>query len=118
MNSPRPGALELEFEGQLASLVGLGTHIGIDRRPQDLLRCLGGHLLDTHAALTRRHDHYASRGAIDHGAEVQLARDVDAGFDIDPVHRLPVRVRLNRDQAPAQPVLGEIPARLRDNQPA
>ena len=108
-NSAAAAPLKPELERQRAALVRLCPHIGIDRGAQDLLRCFGGHLLDLDAALARRHDHHAPRRTVDHGTEVQLARDIHARLDIDPIHRLPVRIRLDRDHAPAKPMLGEVP---------
>ena len=114
---PDLGAFQPERERHFPSLVRLGAHVRVDRRAQDFLRRLGGDLFYLHAAFAGSHDHHAARRAVDHGAEVQLARDVRAGFNVDLADGLAVGVGLDGDQALAEPAVGEIAHvvdRLRD----
>src|SRR5690606_7026178 len=100
-------ALQAELESQLAALVRLGADQRVDGGLENLLGGVLGDLLDVHAALGGGHEHDATAGTIDHGAEVQLLVDVGAGFDQDLADRLAIGVGLVGHQALAQPLSGE-----------
>ena len=67
-----------------------------------------GDLFDLHAAGSRRHEDVASVGAIEHDAEIQLARDGQGLFDQQALHFLALGAGLVRDQLHAQHLGGEL----------
>ncbi len=79
-------AFETEPEGETAGVESLHAGRGIDRKAQDLLRVLGRHLLDVHAALGRCHRGDAARAPVDQHADIEFALDVAAFLDIDALH--------------------------------
>ena len=81
----------------------------IDVHRDDLLGRLGGDLLDLDAALGRRHEGDAPAVAVDDGAEVELARDVETLLDVEAAHLLPLGARLVGDELHAEDLLGELP---------
>ena len=70
------------------------------------VRILGGHFLDLHAARLRSHKHQLARRAIEHDAQVKLAVDSRSLLDQQPLHLLPLRPGLVRNQLHAEDVLG------------
>ncbi len=100
-------ALQTECERDFATLIRLCTDKRIDRGADDLLGRLFRDLFDLDAAFGRRHEHDATRRAVDHRAEIQFALDVGAALDVDLADRLTVFVGLYRDQTLAQPLLRE-----------
>src|SRR5205823_2963900 len=86
-------------------LVGIGVGQAlhrIDVNPADLLRRLGGHLLDIHAALGGGHQHDLLRAAVDHHAGIELLLDVGAFFDQQTPHLLALGSGLVRDELHAE----------------
>ena len=81
-------ARKAEREGDLAALIRLVTRGGIDRLLDDLVRRVVRHRLDIHAALGRGDDRDAAHRAIDQQREVELAFDVAAFLDIEPLDGL------------------------------
>jgi hypothetical protein len=67
-----------------------------------------GDLLDLDAALGRGHEGDARGVAVDHHAEIELARDLAAVLDIDPAHLAPARPGLVGDQRHAEHLGGEL----------
>ena len=67
---------------------------------------VGGDLLDLHAALGRRHEGRPAGLAVDQHAEIELARDIAAVLDVDPLDLTPGRSGLMGDQVHADHVLG------------
>ncbi len=59
-------------------------------------------LFDLHAARRRGHEHVASVAAVEHDAEIQLARDGQRLFDQQPLHLLAFGPGLVRDQRHAE----------------
>ena len=78
---------------------------------QDLLRGLGGDLLDVHAALGRGHHHHPAGAAVDQHADVELAGDVHALLDQQALDLLAARAGLVRDQVHAEDLLGRLARR-------
>ena len=91
--------------GQVARLEAGQTDRRVDDLLDDLLGVAGGDLLDLHAAFGRRHHHHAAEAAVDHHAEVELARDVDRLLDEQPLDDLAARPGLVRDQVHAEDLL-------------
>ena len=65
----------------------------VDAELVDLLRRMGGHFLDVHAAFARGHQGDALRLAVHHHAEVELLPDVGALLDQQPLHHAALRGR-------------------------
>ena len=80
----------------------------VDRDLDDLLGVLGRHLLDLDAALGRGHEGDARGGAVEHGAEIELAGDVAAVLDVDALDDPALRPGLVGDQRHAEHVVGEL----------
>ena len=97
--------MQAEAVGELARLVGGEADGRVDDLLEDLLRVLGGDLLDLHAAFGRRHDDDAAGAAVDDHAEVELARDVDALLDEQALDHLALGPGLVRDELHAEDLL-------------
>ncbi len=95
-------AAQAQREGDLAALEGLEARRGIDRLLDDLLRRVVRHALDVHAALGRGDDRDPADRTVDQEREIELALDVAAFLDIEPLHRLAGRAGLLGDQLMAQ----------------
>ncbi|EAU64946.1 conserved hypothetical protein [Stigmatella aurantiaca DW4/3-1] len=102
------GAREAQAEGQLAALEVQEAHRRVHRLAEDLLRVLGGHFLDLHAALAGGHEGDARGGAVQRHAQVQLLADGEPLLDVDLVDRLPLGAGLDGLQLHAQHRLGEL----------
>ena len=63
---------------------------------------LRGDLLDLHAAFGRRHHRDATGRAVEHHAEVELARDLEALLDEQALHLLALGAGLVRDELHAE----------------
>ena len=72
---------------------------GMDVHAEDLLRRVRGDFLDVHAAGGRGDEGDAALLAVEHEAQVDLARDLRARLDVDLVDRQAFGARLLRDQA-------------------
>ena len=70
----------------------------IDREAYDLFRRMRRQLLDFHAAFAGADQRDPPGPAIDRQREIQLARDVDAGLDKDPLDDAPLGAGLMRHQ--------------------
>ena len=81
----------------------------IDRHPDDLLRVPGRDRLDLHPALAGRHDDDTRTCPVDQHAEIELAGDIAAGLDIDPLDLAALGPGLMGDQGLAQQGLGSGP---------
>ena len=84
--------------GELAPVKRLVPTRRIDGDLDDLLGRLVRHFLDLDAAFGRRHHDDFGYGAVDHDAEIKLARDVGARFDPDLVDDLAFGAGLRRDE--------------------
>ncbi len=98
--------LQAQPEGDLAGVERLQADGRVDGDLDDLLRRLGGHLLDIHAALGGGHDGDPAGGAIEQEAQVELAGDVTALFDVDPLDLLARGPRLMGDQIHPEHLIG------------
>ena len=103
----------MQAVGHARRLEGREADGGIDGLLEDLVRHLGGDLLDLHAALLRPHHDDARRLAVEHEGEIVLLLDVRAGLDEQAVHDLAGRARLFRDERLAEELLGKCPRLLR-----
>jgi hypothetical protein len=74
-------ALEAEFEGDAAGLVGLQAQDGVQGLADDGLGAGVGDLLDVHAALSAGDEHVAAGLAVGGDGEVVLVGDIDARGD-------------------------------------
>ena len=95
-------ALEPQAIGDAPGVKGHQPGGRIDGHLDDLLRRVAGDVLDLHAALGRGHHDHPEGAAIDQHAEIELAIDVDAGLDIDPVDFFALGAGLMGDQLLAQ----------------
>ena len=75
---------EAETERESPRLIRREADRRVDRLAHDLLRRARRHLLDLDAALGRRHHRRTIGGAVDHHAEVELARDLTGTLDEQP----------------------------------
>ena len=99
-------ALQAQAIGDLAGVMGHEAAGWIDGDANDLLGRLGGYRLDLRPALGGGHHNDPRTGAIDQDAEIELARDIAAGLDIDAFDFLALGTRLMSDQRTAQQSLG------------
>ena len=99
-------ALEAQPEGQLAAMKRLHADGGVDGDFEDLLRGLGGDLLDLDPAFGGSHHGDARGGAVDQHAEVKFTGDVAAFLDIDAIDHLARGAGLMGDESHAQHVPG------------
>jgi hypothetical protein len=76
-------AFEPEAEGEPAGMVSLHAGRRVDRHFEDLLRILGGNLLDLHPAFGGGHHRHARARSVDQHAEIEFAGDVAALLDVD-----------------------------------
>src|SRR5690606_7238864 len=74
-----------EGEGDLAAVEGEIARRGIDGERDDPLRRLVRHLLDVHAAGLRGDERDPAGGAINERRKVELALDLGAVLDIEPL---------------------------------
>jgi hypothetical protein len=81
---------------------------GVDGLAEDLLRGVGGDLLDVHAALGGGHDGGAAGDAVEGDAEVELAGDVHALLDEQALDLLALGAGLDGDQGGAEHLLGDL----------
>ena len=90
------GGMEIEevAERELPALIVLqpGGRMHVD--PQDLVRLALRDLLDVHPARGRGDERDAPGVSVQHDAEIVLAGDGRALFDVDPLHRQPLRAGL------------------------
>ena len=93
---------DADLGGDIVGVMVRHAECRIDVHLVDLLRRMGGDLLDVHAAFARRHQGHALGGAIDHHADVKLLGDVGALLDQQAAHLLATRPRLVRDQLHAE----------------
>ena len=91
-----------ERERDLAAMVALVAGRRVDRLLHDLLGRLVRHRFDIHAACGRRDNGNAAHGAVDQHREIELAFDVAAILDVEPLHRAPRLAGLLGDQVMAQ----------------
>ncbi len=92
-------AREPEREGDLAPVERRIAGRRIDGDGDDLLRRLGRHLLDVHAARLAGDEGDARGGAVDERREVELARRCrSSSVDVDAVDDAPGRARLLGDE--------------------
>src|SRR6185503_20109536 len=89
---------QAEADCEPSRLIARQADDGVDRLAEDLLRRLRRDLFDLDAALRRRHHRHAPDGAVDDDAEVELARDLAALLDEEPLHDAALRPRLMRDE--------------------
>ena len=103
---PDLAALQPERIGDRAADMGgvAGRRIDMDR--DDLLRRLGRHVLDVHAAFLRGDEGDAAARPIDQAGEIELARDRRAFLDIEAIDRPAGRAGLVGDQGAAEHLLG------------
>ncbi len=97
-----------QLERDLARLVGLQAHAGNDVLLDDRVRIFRRNLFDLHATRRRRHEHVASVAAVEHDAEIQLARDGQRLFDQQTLHLLALGPGLVRDQRHAEHLGGNL----------
>ena len=97
-----------EFEGDLARLKGLQPEAGDDVLFDDGVGIFRRDLFDLHAARRRSHEHQASVGAVEHDAEIQLARDGQRLFNQQPLHFLALGTGLVRDQLHPEHLGGQL----------
>src|SRR6185437_1284321 len=95
-------AAEAERIADLAAVERLVARGRVDRLLDDLVRRVVRHGLDIHAALGRGNDRDAADRAIDQQRELQLAFDVAAFLDIEPLDGLAGRAGLLGHQLVAQ----------------
>ena len=93
---------EAEAIGEAAALERLQAGGRMDVRAQDALRVLFRDFLDVHAAGRGGNECVLARFAVEQQAEVQLALDRAARFDVHDVDRQPCGVRLRRHEPRAQ----------------
>ena len=74
----------------------------VDRLGQDLLRIVRRHFLDLDPALGRADQGHPAGGAVDQQAEIELAGDVAAFFDIDALDLAALRPGLMGHQLLAE----------------
>ena len=74
-------AVEADAEAELARLERHEADARIDVDADDLLRRLRRDLFDVHAAGGARHDHRLAGRAIEHDAQIELARHLQPFFD-------------------------------------
>ena len=94
--------LQPEAEGDFARLKATQPEAGNQMLLDDGMGILGGDLFDLHATRGRCHEDIAAGDAVEHDAEVQLARDGQGLFDQQPLHDLALGPGLVRDQLHAQ----------------
>ncbi len=98
--------LEAQRKGQLARLPCAKADGRIDGLFEDGLGSLGGDLFNLHAAGLRGHEDQLACSAVEHDAEIELAIDGRSLFNQQPLHLLPLRAGLVRDQRHAENVFG------------
>ncbi len=76
----------------------LQSEAGNDVLLDDRVGIFGRDLFDLHAARRRGHEHQPSRTAVEHDAEIQLARDGQRLLNQQPLHFLALGTGLVRDQ--------------------
>ena len=99
-------ALKPQPKGQLAGVEAGNPGGRVDRDFQNLLRGVVGDLFDLHPAFGRSHDGDAGGGAVQQQAQIQLALDVAAFLDIQPLHFLAGRPGLLGHQHLTQHLAG------------
>ena len=97
-----------ERERQLARLKRNEPGRRIDVFLVNPLRRLLGDRFDLHAAVLAGHDDRPAGRAVDHDAQIQLARNRQALLDQQARHRAPLRTRLMRDQLHPVDLIGEL----------
>ncbi len=90
--------LETKRESDLPRMERLNARDGIDRDDGDLFRRRRRNFFDIHAAFGGGHDRNPTGPTVDQHAEVQLARDVGAFFDVNPAHHTALGAGLRRHQ--------------------
>ena len=100
------GAAEPQSEGELAGVKGMHPDGGVDGDAQDLLGRRRRHLLDVHAAFGGGDEGDLGERPVDQRRDVELAGDVAAVLDVDPLDLLAPGSGLVRHQIHAQHVLG------------
>jgi hypothetical protein len=90
--------VEADAERELARFERHDADARLDVDTHDLFRRLLGDLLDVHAAGSAGHDHRLARGAIEHDAQVQLARHLQTFFDEHAPDDAPFGAGLMRDE--------------------
>ncbi len=94
-----------EAEGDAAPEMRRVAGRRVDMDGDDLLRCLGGDLLDIHAAGLGGDEGDAAGRTVDQDREIELARDLRAFLDIEPVDGAAGRPGLVGDQRAAKHLL-------------
>ncbi len=100
-------AVEADRKADLPRLERHQPDARLDEDLDDLLRRRGGDLLDVHAAGSARHHHRLAGGAIEHEAQIQLARHLQTFLDEDTRHDAPFRAGLMRDERHAEHLAGD-----------
>ena len=99
---------EAELEREAACLERQQAGLGADRELQDLLRRPGGDFLDIDAAFRASHQDRHADGAVEHHADVDLARDVGGFLHEHLRHLLAVGVGLLGDERILEHDLGDL----------
>ena len=100
-------ALQTKLKGQLPTLKGLGTNIGVNDRAQNFLWRFFSYGFDLYPTFGARHENDPSGASIHYRAEIQLSGDIRAAFNINLTNRLTVLIRLNRDKIFADPLISK-----------
>ncbi len=97
-------AVEANRKANLPCLERHDADAGLDIDLRDLVGRLLGDLFDVHAAFGAGHHHGLAGGAIEHEADIQLARHLQAFFDQQAPHDAAFGAGLVRDERHAEHV--------------